>query len=345
MEKYTAKYNWPLIGNSHITDFLDISITNKSISEAYIFNGPDNLGKTAVAINFAKILLCDNKNNSTNLPCGICKSCKLFFNNNKIIKAHSDFFLLKKNKDKKNIAVEQIRKFIQFLSTSSFLNSYKIGIIKNAENMNLQSSNALLKTLEEPKKNAIIILTTNNIELLPKTIVSRCQILEFKQVKTDIIYDYLIKNHNAKRSEAKTYSRICLGRPALAIKFLEDKDFLNFHNNKAEMFINFFNQDISERFSIIEKSFDKKMQTQEVVNITEKTIKIWLGITRDFLLLKYGFFNIIQNQMHEQKIEQIKNNLSINKILLIINSLLISQKYLHANVNPKLVLENIAVEI
>ena len=78
MQKEKFKFNWPLIGNAQITEFLEKSIGNNKVAGTYIFNGPDNLGKTTAARYFAKSLLCANKRAGGNLPCGDCSSCRHF---------------------------------------------------------------------------------------------------------------------------------------------------------------------------------------------------------------------------------------------------------------------------
>jgi DNA polymerase-3 subunit delta' len=79
MKNGKLKFDWPLVGNSHISDFLEKCLVNKSISGTYIFTGPDNLGKTTLAKNFAKILLCRERGQeAVLLPCGKCDSCRQF---------------------------------------------------------------------------------------------------------------------------------------------------------------------------------------------------------------------------------------------------------------------------
>lgn len=212
MSKSSYKFDWPLVGNLQITEFLEKSILNDKVAGAYIFTGPDNLGKTTTANFFAQCLLCENKEaGSGNLPCENCNSCHSFHSGNNIIisdakdekqrAAHSDFTIVKRAKDKKNISIEQVRGLIKTLSLSSFLNSYKIGIIKHADALSTEAFNALLKTLEEPREKVIIILIVKSLDSLPATIISRSQILRFGPVEVNVIYDYLIKNHKASACE------------------------------------------------------------------------------------------------------------------------------------------------
>ena len=169
MKKGKITFTWPLVGNFQIIEFLERSIVNDKVAGTYIFNGPDNLGKTTVARYFAQCLLCQNRQSGQgNLPCGQCPSCLQFqvrdqellsgIDQEEIADAHGDFHIIKRAKDKKNITVEQVREFINILSMSSFLGFYKIGLIKHAESLSLEGANALLKTLEETKDLVVIIL-------------------------------------------------------------------------------------------------------------------------------------------------------------------------------------------
>ena len=358
MSKYNYKFDWPLVGNAHITEFLEKIILKEEVSGTYIFSGPDNLGKTTAAIYFAQILLCQNRLTSKTLPCEECPTCQHFraqrseeekieseSEQENLLYVHGDFHLRKKEKDKKNISIEQVRDFIRTLNMSSFSNSYKIGIIKHADTLSKEAANALLKTLEEPKKKVIIILITQDANQISQTILSRSKVINFHPVPADIIYDYLLEELNASRSEAKNYSRLSLGRPALAAKFFEDKKFNKNYLDKMEIFINFFNQDINARLLAIETMFDKKITGQELVKKTKRTLDIWQGILRDWTLLDSGQDNLIQHVLAEGELKQIKRSLSISRLIKLFELIKNSREMLGANVNPKLVLENIAINL
>ncbi len=329
--------NWPLVGNSHISRFLYKSIVSGKVGGTYIFNGPDDLGKATVAYHFAKSLMCEDKEN---FPCDKCASCLQF----KGGIAHSDFNIIKKEPDKKNISVEQVRAFINSLGMTSFLDSYKIGIIKDADSLSLEASNALLKTLEEPRKNVIIILITTNLESLPKTIVSRSQVINFRPVKSEVIYDYLIKKHKATRSAAKNLSRLCLGRPALAVKFLENKDFYENYLEIVSIFLNSFDKDINDRINDIEKLIGSG-QKQETTKVSMKIIGIWQGVVRDMILSSLNHQDLVQHEIRKTEIEKIQSRLKLSSLMSINKLLQDSIVFLKTNVNPKLVLENIVINI
>ncbi len=246
---------------------------------------------------------------------------------------------------KKNISIEQVREFIKKLGLSSFLNSYKIGLIKHAETMTKEAANALLKTLEEPKLKVVIILVAANIEMLPDTIASRSQVLEFRAVKDDIIYDYMVKERGVPRSAAKNFSRLCLGRPALAMKFLENKDFYETYLDRLNVFLDFFSQDINERFRAINSLFGREARGQEQARLANRILEVWQGGVRDLLLLYYDQTDLIQHHLVQDKLTRIQASNKINKMVDLLSILTQAKNYLQANVNPKLVLEGVAVSV
>lgn len=339
MEKIKVKLNWPLIGNRHIFEFLAKSLAKKNISGSYIFTGPSSIGKVTAAHYFARSLVCEASDQLV-LPCGKCPACSQAAKG-----IHGDIYLIKKEADKKNISIEQIRDFIRSLGLSSFLNSYKIGIIEGAEALSEGAVNALLKTLEEPKEKVVIILTVTDFEVLPKTIISRSQILSFQPVKSDTIHDDLIKNHGAQRSQAKNFSRLCAGRPALALKFLENKEYYESYKINVRAFVELLNSDINERFKTIKNILGEKARGQESVKSAGQIIDVWQNLARDLMLLELNLADLVQHQAFTEELATVKNKLSSKSLLSLINVLKQAKEYLANNVNPKLTLENVAASI
>ncbi|MBI4812397.1 AAA family ATPase [Candidatus Falkowbacteria bacterium] len=353
MKEEKSGYGWPLVGNGHIVSFLSKSIISKTIAGAYIFCGPNNLGKSTLARYFSQVLLCQARDRKSAVACNNCPSCRRFKStgdNNaeedksgSLTNTHSDLHVVKKEKDKKNISIEQVREFIRKLSMSSFLNSYKIGVINEAHTLSIEAANALLKTLEEPKSDVVIILITSDADVLPSTIISRSQILNFHPVKPDIIYDYLVKEHKAPRSAAKNFSRASLGRPALAVKFLEDKAFYDDYHKIVKVFLSFGGSDINKHFNLIEELAGKKAAGRENAKTAEEIMEIWQGLVRDMLLLNYSRNDLIQHHLVEKELEKLKIKFSAKSLVELSEKLRLGLDYLKANVGAKAVLENIVI--
>ena len=129
---------WPKIGNEKNVEFLNRVVLSKKPAQTYIFLGPDDLGKSTIALAFARNLMAEALEGKDGL--------------------NSDLHILEAEAEKKSISIEQTRELIKALSLSSFLDSYKIGIIKEADSLTTEAQNALLKTLEEPREKVILIL-------------------------------------------------------------------------------------------------------------------------------------------------------------------------------------------
>ncbi|MFA6171608.1 MAG: hypothetical protein WCW77_02350 [Patescibacteria group bacterium] len=369
MPKTKDATNWPLVGNEKVGNFLLKSLLKGSLSGAYIFSGPGDLGKTTAAKFFAKVLLCENVSKpNAKLPCEICPSCKKMDitprsegrgksgqdgrkgevrEKEKIDLSgrHGDLLIIKKDPEKKNISIGQIREFIRRMSLGSFLGNYKVGIIKDADYLSQEASNALLKILEEPKKKVVIILTAADLDKILPTIISRCQVLNFSPVKASLIHDYLIKERGIGRSQAKNLSRLSLGRPALALKFLEGKNFQDEYLKVAGSFLRILPADLNERLREVDGCFKKKETGQDLVKSAERILDIWQGLARDLILEERGLSDLIQHEALIDEIRAARKHLDLLKLTKLLAQIKRGREYINANVNPKLVLEEIVINI
>ena len=347
LERQT-NFSWPLVGNEPIKDYLAKVILSGNLSGSYVFSGPDNLGKTTTALHFSRILLCqEEKTKRAVLPCGHCPACRQFSGGADGLfgedSRHGDFHLVKKDKDKKNISIAQIRELNKILGLSSFLNANKIGVIKHAEYLSEDAANALLKTMEEPRANVLIILITSAPDSLPRTIISRSQVVEFKPVPAARLYDYLVQEKKAPRSQALIFSRLAAGRPALASKFFEDEDFYLLYRQRINVLLSFFPADLNSRFNMIDSLFQDVPKGQEQVRTAERILDGWQGVLRDALLWHFGEKDLIQHEPCQEEIAALVGRFAPAAILSWQKAIRAGREYLRANVSPKTVLENLAV--
>jgi len=179
------------------------AIKQKRVASAYLFLGPAGVGKFSFALRFSQSLLCE----TGILPaCGRCKACKQVES-----LTHPDLHILEPNPDEKQIKIDQVRAFEQRLSFRAFQGGRKIGIIPEAERLTTQAMNALLKTLEEPPADTVLILTCSNRSRLLPTIVSRCQILRLGPVAKEKLVEILHKDHNVPLEKARLVANLAEG--------------------------------------------------------------------------------------------------------------------------------------
>lgn len=157
---------------------------------AILIAGSVGIGKSIFAKHLSHYLLCQ-KNQENSQPCGTCKTCLL-------VKAgtHPDFNIVVSEKEDGPISVDNIRLLIEKLHLTLHFNGYKVALIEAADRMNMNASNALLKTLEEPPSNTIIILVSDVAEQLSATIRSRCHMLQMNAPAREDALKWL-QNKNA----------------------------------------------------------------------------------------------------------------------------------------------------
>ena len=196
--------NWQNLAKSH---------QNKRLGHGLLFHGAAGIGKKAFAIEFAHWLMCEQPLDDKS--CGECKSCKL-------IKAgsHPDLLTLYPEEVGKSIKVDQIRELIQKVSLSSHGLGYRVIIISPADALNVNASNSLLKTLEEPPANTILILITDKPSKLTATIRSRTQMVRFDLPSEDQSLGWLNQQNIDK---ADLVLKLCAGAPLAAAAMAKDE--------------------------------------------------------------------------------------------------------------------------
>ncbi|MBN1325642.1 DNA polymerase III subunit delta', partial [Candidatus Falkowbacteria bacterium] len=245
-----SSYNWPVVGHKKITKFLQKCLEQNRLAHAYLFSGQEHLGKTLVTENFIASILCSDYHRANNLeiksiPCNQCAFCSQLARG-----IHPDVYFLKREEDKKNISVEQVRKMKEFLSLTTFLNSFKIAIIEHAEELNENAQNALLKILEEPTPKTILILQTPDFNLLLPTINSRCQLLRFYPVPDEEVYHHLI-NLGEKREQAKIFTALAHGKIGLAINYYKNPEIFTEYLENMKDLLAVFNLKLIDKIKII----------------------------------------------------------------------------------------------
>jgi DNA polymerase-3 subunit delta' len=332
-KKSDRQFSWPLIGNEAVVDFLTKSLRRGKIAQTYIFSGPDDLGKSQTAYCLAKNLMLLDSNSQGELENLDLDKMAL----------SGDLHVIAREEGKKNISIDQVRDFNKILEMGSFSGSYKIGIIKAAETLSLEAANALLKLLEEPQAKVVIILLTAQINYLLPTIVSRAQVINFYAVKTEVLYNYLMSEYGATPVTAKDLSSLALGRPALAVKFWENKEFLEDYLNRARLFLSFFDNNLMVNLkaggSLANAGDDGRGATGAVA----WTLDIWEGLARDFILLQTNNPDLIRHQILRADLKNLENDaVDWRRVL---GNLQRARSYLAANVAPKNVLENVIINL
>jgi DNA polymerase-3 subunit gamma/tau len=179
--KYRPTRFSEIVGQEHIKRLLKNALEKRRISHAYIFAGPRGTGKTTTARIIAKSLNCEK--NQYGEPCNECVSCKAIDSG-----SHLDVIELDAAS---NRGIDEVRRIRDGVNFTPVMGKYKVYIIDEVHMLTKEAFNALLKTLEEPPEHVVFILATTNPEKIPPTIISRCQVLEFRNISNEEIKNRL----------------------------------------------------------------------------------------------------------------------------------------------------------
>lgn len=211
-----------IIGQRRPLRILKGFLRSGRLPHAFIFSGEPGIGKLFTATNFLKTLICKNRDEEFNC-CDKCRSCVLIDNF-----TFPDLRFIKPEAGQ--IKIETIRELNEFLNMSPYDAPFKMVLIEEAEKLNISAANAFLKTLEEPPRDAIIILVTEKLEALPDTIRSRCVRIPFSPLSAEETMEVLKRNGFtdstlASRGEIISDFRLLYeGRPGVLL----DEEFMRY---------------------------------------------------------------------------------------------------------------------
>src|SRR4030042_1563823 len=182
-----------IVGQERAVQLLKQAITREKMPHAYLFVGVPGVGRTTTALALAQALNCEAPENHEG--CGRCKPCRQLLGGN-----FPDVELVEP--DGQSIKIEQVRELERRFAYKPVAGRYRVTVVRPAEAMTEEASNAVLKTLEEPPAGNVLILNgTEPSNLLP-TIVSRCQKVVFRRIPPPAIEQWLVAKKSGPREKA-----------------------------------------------------------------------------------------------------------------------------------------------
>ena len=320
-----------IIGHEKVIAHLQNAITMDKVSHAYIINGPDLCGKKMVAEAFALALQCEKGGRE---GCMECHACKQVLSHN-----HPDVVYVHHEKPN-TVSVDDVRVQInQDVAIRPYSGKYKIYIVDDAEKMNENAQNALLKTLEEPPEYAVILLLSNNAEKFLPTIQSRCIKLDLLPVSDQLIREYLMKHYQIPDYQVDISLEFAQGNVGKAIELASSEDFNELKDSAVDMMKRIKDVDIYELSAAVKQITEYKLNINDYFDI----MMVWY---RDVLMYKATLdINrlIFKDQAYE--IKRQASTSSYQGIEKILESLEKAKIRLNANVNFELVIELLLLTI
>lgn len=199
-----------IVGHEHVKEVLRRAADRDRVPHAYLFHGPEGVGKATMALAFLSYLDCPDRRDGDS--CGKCPTCRAI-ENRTFVDLHVATI------DRNQIKIDEMRALMGRLYFEALVGPWKCLLVDEAHLLNLPAANAALKTLEEPPSRSLFILVTPNPDLLPQTVVSRCFQVPFGPLPTDEVVRFLRRRHpDQDVLDAAALSR---GSPGRALGLLE----------------------------------------------------------------------------------------------------------------------------
>ncbi|MEJ2745234.1 MAG: DNA polymerase III subunit [bacterium] len=210
-------------GQDRAVGLLKKSLASGRLAHAYLFYGPEGVGKELAAKNFAKLLNC--RSSSQGEACDFCEDCVAAERH-----AHPDIIWLRPQGPGRMIRIGNpvnpekgtVRHFQKMIALKPYMGKWKVGIFADAHTLQKDAAGALLKTLEEPPSGTVLILVTSRPDMLLPTILSRCQAVRFEAMPEETLQGILRRDYSIPRAEAYDLSRLVEGRLGEAIRALRE---------------------------------------------------------------------------------------------------------------------------
>jgi DNA polymerase-3 subunit delta' len=332
----TRTQGWDIVGHERAIDILRRILAAQQTRHAYLFVGPQHIGKTLLAHRFAQTLLCTGGPDpqvAPTSPCNTCLACRKVRHGN-----HPDVHIITKAADKQFILIEQIRALQSDSARRTLEGRRNIFIIENAHEMNLQAANCLLKTLEEPEPDVVLLLTVPDAGLLLPTILSRVQQIPMQLLTTEQIKRALIQQWEVEPKEAGLIAALAAGRMGWAIRAVEDEDLLDERKIQLEWLTKLPILNRVQRFEIAQRLSANAEQTQSA-------LELWLLWWRDMVLAANGCLDLTVNVDMRSLLKAQAAKIGSPEAERMVRAILQTMESIEQNVSTRVALEVLMLEV
>ena len=322
---------WNLIGHPRAVRALETAVEGGSVQHAYMFVGPEGVGRATAARRLAQALNCTGEKP----PCLECTQCRR-------IEAgiHSDVqtLTIEEAEDgpaKKAISIEQLRDAEKQMAQTPYEGRTRVVVIDPADALQGPAQNAFLKTLEEPPPNVVIVLIVQDSARLLETIVSRCARLDFGLVATDDIEAGLTAR-GIDGEKARLLARLSGGRPGWAVAAAADSSVLKRRSDAIEMARSLPRMSMEERMNLAERLTAAFREDRDPVL---RKIADWQRWWRDVFLVQSGAAESALNVDMLTELRADAEAFDRAEVLRFVDACLNTARYLKGNVQTRIALD------
>lgn len=321
-----------LIGNRRAAAFLDRTLERGTVSHGLLFVGPAGVGKrTALGFFLAALL------GRTWAPADGLAA----------FHAYPDFTLIARERDEKteklhkNISIEQVRALRERLQMGSFLSGWKVAVVDGAEYLSPGAANALLKTLEEPTPNTLLVLVADARLGIPDTVLSRLQVIRFGLAPREDIRQAILAR-GGSRPDADALAGRAAGRPGVALTLAADAETRDADDARYAQAVDALDAPLHERLAAFQKALPERAGAVDQAQAAKSVLAALGTALADALTLSLGEPGRVRLPEYSGAIGRWAARRSPGAIAQLLEDADRAAADLDANINPKLVLDHIA---
>ena len=329
-------HDWNIVGHELAINTLRRALLAQRVRHAYLFTGPEHIGKALLAQRFAQTLLCTgggDTNNAPQNPCNVCLSCRKVMHGN-----HPDVHYVSRPQDKQFILIEQVRALQADAARKTLEGRRNIFIIQGMHEMNVQAANCLLKTLEEPEPDVVLLLTTPDPGLLLPTILSRVQQIPMQLLTMKQIKSALEDRWHVEPDEANLIAALAAGRMGWAVQAVEDEDMLADRQAQLEILAKLSTAGKVQRFDVAQRL---SADSDKLHGILE----LWLLWWRDMVLAANNCLDLIVNVDMQSILQNQAAKVGAAESQRMVRAILGTMEALEQNVNARVALEVLMLDL
>lgn len=316
---------WPVVGHEWALDLLARGLRSGRLSHAYLFTGPAQVGKTTVAQAVAQALVCERRREGDGAPCGTCHACQRVAENR-----YPDVQSVAAVKNV--IQIDQVRALQADAALSPLEGQYKVFIISEIERATLPAANALLKTLEEPPPQVVLLLTSNHRDQVLSTILSRCQVVGLRPLPLAQVREALQVRWGVDEARAQLLARLSAGRLGWAVTAHTDPDMWQARTKRLDDLLALTAEGHLGRLAYAEA-------LSRAGNDAAVTLGIWAGWWRDVMLVQQQLDDDVLNLDRKAQLVQQAGLYRPEQVEAVLVDLFQTLRRIKANVNLRLALD------
>lgn len=331
---------WTTIGHNNVASSLLRASNEGRLAHAYLLAGPRHLGKMTMALDLARLVNCERETP----PCGECDQCTRITQG-----LHADVQVVAveameadKARRRVTIGIEQVRELLRAVSLKPYEGRYRVCIFDGAERLTEEASNALLKTLEEPPEQVILVLLTTSVESILATIVSRCQRLDLRPLDLTVVAGELKSRYGADDERVEEIARLANGRIGWAFLAMSQPELLETRSATLEAIEIALHDGLEGRFSYANALASQAASDRD---LARRTLELWMEWWRDVMVVKVGAPELVASLSRIDGFRATSEALSQAQVVGAIGTVQEARVNLERNVNPRLALEGMMLAL